>query len=81
MDRKNGISTKSLRKHNNKSLKNLYFTPPEFGVTALGNSHGFDSEDSTSGFIIWINGKGIMVDPTPYASHALNSQGIPPNRI
>lgn len=33
------------------------FEPPEFGVTVLGCSHGFDPKGSTSGFVFWINGK------------------------
>ncbi len=39
------------------------FKPPVLGVTCLGPSHGFDPKDNTSGFIIWINEMGIMVDP------------------
>lgn len=57
------------------------FEPPEFGVSMLGSSHGFDACGSTSGFILWINKKGIMVDPPPYSSRALKEQGIPPNLI
>ena len=33
------------------------FIPPEFGVTVLGSSHGFDPKGSTSGYIFWINGR------------------------
>jgi ribonuclease BN (tRNA processing enzyme) len=47
----------------------------------LGNSHGFDHCGSTSGFIIWINKKGIMVDPPPFTSKALRKMDIPPNLI
>lgn len=57
------------------------FSPPVFGFTVLGNSHGFDMCGSTTGFIIWINKKGIMVDPPPFSSKALRDQGIPPNFI
>ncbi len=39
------------------------FVPPLFGMTCLGPSHGFDPKDNTSGFIIWVNHRGIMVDP------------------
>jgi hypothetical protein len=31
------------------------FHPPSFGVTVLGNSHGFDKNGSTSGYVLWIN--------------------------
>jgi glyoxylase-like metal-dependent hydrolase (beta-lactamase superfamily II) len=52
------------------------FDPPEFGVTVLGASHGFDPNGSTSGLIIWINGSGIMVDPPPFAMTYLKDRGI-----
>jgi hypothetical protein len=32
-------------------------------------SHGFDPKGSTSGYIFWVNGRGIMVDPPPFASY------------
>ena len=37
--------------------------PPLFGVTCLGPSNGFDTTANTSGFIIWLNHTGIMIDP------------------
>lgn len=40
-----------------------FYTPPIFGVTVIGSGHGFDADASTSGFIIWIDGKGVLVDP------------------
>ena len=52
------------------------FHPPSFGVTVLGNSHGFDKSGSTSGYVLWINGRGIMIDPPPYSSAALEREGI-----
>ncbi len=70
------------------ALKNLIekkraknFDPPMFGFTVLGSSHGFDANGSTSGFILWINKKGIVIDPPPYSSLALRRKGIPPNLI
>ena len=60
------------------TIKETRFEPPLFGVTTLGNSHGFDALGSTSGFIFWINGRGIMVDPPPYSSQVLRLQGVPP---
>ena len=57
------------------------FVPPEFGVTTLGNSHGFDNGGTTSGFIVWLEGKGIMVDPPPFSSVLLQKQGIHPSLI
>lgn len=54
----------------------LIFEPPAFGFTMLGNSHGFDVNGSTSGFVLWINGKGIMIDPPPYSGNVLKNMGI-----
>ena len=59
----------------------LGFTPPFFGVTVLGASHGFDCHGSTSGYIIWVNQRGIMVDPPPFSGTSLRDFGIPPNII
>ena len=57
------------------------FYPPSFGVTVLGNSHGFDKNGSTSGYVLWINGRGIMVDPPPFSSATLEREGIRPQTI
>ena len=54
-----------------------HFEPPRFGVTILGSSHGFDPKGETSGYIIWVNGRGIMVDPPPFMTYKLYNQGIP----
>jgi len=57
------------------------FHPPSFGVTVLGNSHGFDQSGSVSGYVLWINGRGIMIDPPPYSSATLEREGIRPRTI
>lgn len=57
------------------------FDPPKFGVTILGSSHGFDPNGSTTGFVIWVKGRGIMVDPPPGSSVALEKLSIPPRLI
>ena len=57
------------------------FQPPSFGVTVLGNSHGFDKSGSTSGYVLWINGRGVMIDPPPYSSATLEREGIRPRTI
>lgn len=62
-------------------FKQKRFVPPEFGITTLGNSHGFDTTGSTSGFIVWVEGKGIMVDPPPFSSVILQKEGIHPSLI
>lgn len=59
----------------------IFFQPPVLGFTILGNSHGFDCKGSTTGFIIWINKRGIMIDPPPFSSRALRNFGISPNLI
>lgn len=38
-------------------IKPIHFSPPAFGVTVLGNSHGFDPKGCTSGYVIWVNGR------------------------
>jgi len=58
------------------SLPPPTFFPPSFGVTVLGNSHGFDKSGSTSGYVLWVNGRGIMIDPPPYSTATLERQGI-----
>ncbi|OQS00888.1 cGMP-dependent 3',5'-cGMP phosphodiesterase [Achlya hypogyna] len=57
------------------------FYPPEFGVTVLGNSHGFDPNGKTSGYVLWINHRGIMVDPPPFSTSILIANSIPPLMI
>ena len=57
------------------------FYPPSFGLTVLGNSHGFDKSGSVSGYVLWVNGRGIMIDPPPYSSATLEREGIRPRTI
>lgn len=57
------------------------FVPPRFGVTCLGPSHGFDPNDNTSGFIIWLNHCGIMVDPPVNATEWLTRSNVSPKII
>jgi hypothetical protein len=57
------------------------FAIPEFGVTFLGTSHGFDPKGTTTGFVLWMNRTGIMVDPPPNSSLILEHMGIPPRTI
>ena len=53
-----------------------YFVPPHFGLTMLGNSDGFDSGGTTTGFVLWMNRRGIMVDPPPHSGALLKRHGI-----
>ncbi|MDH4198964.1 MAG: cAMP/cGMP-dependent 3',5'-cyclic-AMP/GMP phosphodiesterase [Spirochaetia bacterium] len=57
------------------------YEAPEFGITCLGPSHGFDPSDNTSGFIIWVNGRGIMIDPPVNSTEWLRSSNVNPKLI
>lgn len=57
------------------------FEPPEFGITCLGPSHGFDHKQNTSGFIFWINKTGIMVDPPVNSTQWLKNSNVNPKLI
>lgn len=57
------------------------FQPPLLGITCLGPSHGFDPDDNTSGFIIWLNHQGIMVDPPVNSTEWLRSSNVNPKLI
>lgn len=57
------------------------FQPPDFGITIIGSGHGFDASSSTSGFIIWLNGKGVLVDPPVNSTQWLEAHGIDQRRI
>ncbi|MCB1309279.1 MAG: cAMP/cGMP-dependent 3',5'-cyclic-AMP/GMP phosphodiesterase, partial [Leptospiraceae bacterium] len=57
------------------------YDPPLLGITCLGPSHGFDPEENTSGFLIWINHKGIMVDPPVNSTEWLRESNVNPRLI
>lgn len=61
--------------------KTNYFSPPQFGVTVIGAGHGFDAQTLTSGFIIWLNGRGILVDPPVNCTEWLRSNGLDARQI
>ncbi|GAM27326.1 hypothetical protein SAMD00019534_105010 [Acytostelium subglobosum LB1] len=63
------------------SASNDVFEPPTFGITIIGSSHGFDPKKSTTGFVLWVNKRGIMVDPPLHSSSFLQSQGVPTRRV
>ncbi|MDP2435190.1 MAG: cyclic nucleotide-binding domain-containing protein, partial [archaeon] len=52
-----------------------------FGVTFLGTSHGFDPHGVCTGYILWINGRGVIVDPPPQSSQRLSEMGISQDMI
>ena len=57
------------------------FTPPTFGVTMVGTSHGFDPNGLTSGFLLWMNDVALIVDPPVDFDVHLKSMGIPPRLV
>lgn len=59
----------------------LDFHPPLFGITTLGTGHGFDPNANTSGMIIWVNRRGIVVDPPVNSTEQLLQIGVSPKLI
>eukprot|EP00164_Ancoracysta_twista_P005600 GFYU01007679.1.p1 GENE.GFYU01007679.1~~GFYU01007679.1.p1 ORF type:complete len:762 (+),score=245.08 GFYU01007679.1:403-2688(+) len=57
------------------------FTPPLFGVTMIGTSHGFDPCGRTTGFILWMRGRGCFIDPPPQSADILLNMGIAPTLV
>lgn len=57
------------------------YRPPLLGITCLGPSHGFDTEDNTSGFLLWINHQGVMVDPPVNSTEWLRKSNVNPKLI
>ncbi|HXJ83572.1 MAG TPA: cyclic nucleotide-binding domain-containing protein [Candidatus Methylomirabilis sp.] len=54
---------------------------PRFGVTPLGTSHGFDANGDCTSFIIWLDSKGILVDPSSEALAYLDQVGVAPQDV
>jgi CRP-like cAMP-binding protein len=54
------------------------YRPPLF---CLGPSHGFDPSANTSGFIIWLNHTGIMIDPPINSTEWLEASNVNPKLI
>lgn len=57
------------------------FEPPAFGVTVLGASHGFDPDGRTTGFVLWVGQRGLLVDPPVDATEWLRERGVPSKSI
>ncbi|MEN2998566.1 MAG: cyclic nucleotide-binding domain-containing protein [Brevinematia bacterium] len=70
-----------IENRNLNSRKLTNFTLPMFGFTCLGSSNGFDPNGTTSGFILWINGKGIFIDPPAHSFAEVERNNIPVSRI
>lgn len=52
------------------------YRPPYFAVTVIGSGHGFDPTANTSGFVLWVNGRGVLVDPPVDTTDWLRANGI-----
>lgn len=57
------------------------FEPPSFGLTVLGASHGFDPRGKTTGFLLWIGHRGILIDPPVDTTEHLREHGLMPKII
>lgn len=57
------------------------YKPPLFSITCLGPSHGFDPKENTSGYIIWLNHHGIMIDPPVNSTEWLRDSNVNPKLI
>jgi CRP-like cAMP-binding protein/phosphoribosyl 1,2-cyclic phosphodiesterase len=57
------------------------FVPPSFGVTVIGASHGFDPSGKTTGFLLWIGGRALLVDPPTDSTDYLRARGVAPKTI
>ncbi len=57
------------------------FVPPTFGVTVLGASHGFDVSGKTTGFLLWMGGRALLVDPPTDTTEYLRARGVAPKTI
>ena len=57
------------------------FETPDFGVTVLGSADGFTSDGTTAGFVLWMRGRGILVDPPAHSAQYLRENGISSRKI
>ena len=75
------VKSEKDEKKKDKKLEYRPLSIPQFGVTVLGASHGFDPSGTTTGFVIWVNGRGMMVDPPPGSTQVLEKLSIPSRMI
>jgi CRP-like cAMP-binding protein/glyoxylase-like metal-dependent hydrolase (beta-lactamase superfamily II) len=57
------------------------FEPPAFGITVLGASHGFDPAGKTTGFLLWLGERAILIDPPIDSTEYLGARGVAPKQI
>ncbi|MBN1410418.1 MAG: cyclic nucleotide-binding domain-containing protein [Spirochaetales bacterium] len=53
----------------------------EFGVFVLDSGDGFTPDKHTSSFLMWLEGKPLLVDPMAYSEKYLKRKGIDSNEI
>jgi len=63
------------------SRRKRAFYPPLFGVTVIGSGHGFDPTADTSGFVLWVNHRGIIVDPPVDSTEWLSARQVPRQHV
>ncbi len=68
-------------KEDNTVTRSTPFVAPVLGATILGSGHGFDPNGRTTGFILWTNGRGILVDPPVDATWWLQEHDVPPRSV
>jgi len=59
----------------------MYFTPPDFGISVLGSADGFSADGTTAGFVLWMRGRGILVDPPAHSAQYLRQGGIASRKV
>ncbi len=57
------------------------FRQPIYGITILGAGDGFNPDSITSGMIVWVNRRGIIVDPPVNTTERLARLGVSPKLI
>ena len=57
------------------------FEPPDLGVSVLGAADGFSSDGTTAGFVLWMRGRGILVDPPAHSAQYLHKNGISSRKV
>lgn len=70
----NNLKSESINKD---VLQSVSYTPPIFGVTYLGMYLEPGEEKESIGILIWINGRGLIIDPPPFTQEILDQLGIP----
>ena len=57
------------------------FDTPDFGITVLGSADGFSPDGTTAGFVLWMRGCGILVDPPAHSAQYLRQNGISSRKV